>query len=430
MIHINWQYFEEYILEKMEQENIAGIAVAVSKNGETIYQKGFGYRNIETKEPVTPETIFGIASITKSFTAYVIMMLEEQGFLSVNDPINQYIHEFKIKGLMEDVKIHHLLSHTTGLAPLVRKEELNILSDHIQHIENNHQLLGKPGEYFSYCNDTFLLLGLIIERLTGQSFKTYITEHILNKLKMNRSTISLEEVKQMDNVSVPYDHNKENKLNIKPWPKLGNYEVGGGIRSTVLDLMKYGSLYVNKSNLVSKKMWMNPYKIQNQNYYGYAFKVTPDYNGLTLVEHGGSQTGVSSHFGFVPEEDLVVAILCNVSGIKVDDIWLKAVNTALNLPFEQKRMRFIKETLNKPLENYCGTYRSLEGATITIIIEGNDLYLTNQDRKFKLIGYNNHTFVIKEKDRPIYFYFKGDQSAWAVLYGSRMLTRDILHHCT
>ncbi len=77
MIIINWLNFEKYVQDKMDAENIAGISVAVSKNGKTIYKKGFGYRNIDTKEPVTPETIFGIASITKSFTALSIMILED-----------------------------------------------------------------------------------------------------------------------------------------------------------------------------------------------------------------------------------------------------------------------------------------------------------------------------------------------------------------
>ncbi len=332
---------------------------------------------------------------------------------------------------MDDIKIYHLLSHTTGLAPLNRKEELNKLSNHLNYIASGElEFLGKPGEFFSYCNDSFLLLGIIIERLTGKLYRRHITEIILNRLKMYRSTMSLEEIDKFDNVSVPYHHNKKKELEVQSWPKLGNYEVGGGIRSNVLDLLKYGILYINngmydEETFINKetlqKMWQNPFKIHEQNYYGYAFKVIPNYNGKTIVEHGGGQPGVSSNFGFIPDEKLVVAVLCNVSGFDVADIWIKAVNTALDLPFEKRRNHFIKGKITKSLDTYCGTYTSLEGSCIDIKRENNVLILANEEKKDQLKRYNDNLFVTK-KDKPIYFYFN-EKNAWAVLYGARMLTR-------
>lgn len=300
-----WPLFEEYMSRKMEEERIAGAAVAVSRHGELLFQKGFGVRDLETKEPVTPDTVFGIASVTKSFTAMAVMQLAEEGKLSIEDPVNAYLPEFSLASLEDtsSVCIHHLLSHTTGLAPIRRREELCRLSDHLEYLAGEpHELLGRPGEYFSYCNDTFLLLGLIVERVTGRLFRRHVTSRLLDPLEMNRSTFSLEEVKRLSDVSVPYVKDSDgNGLKRADWPLLGNYEVGGGIRSNVRDLLKYGQLYINGGycqgeNIVSeaslRRMWHPVHKIGRNTYYGYALKSTLGREGMTLVEHGGSQPGV------------------------------------------------------------------------------------------------------------------------------------------
>ncbi|MDQ0255141.1 CubicO group peptidase (beta-lactamase class C family) [Evansella vedderi] len=431
-----WEAFDTFVKNKMDQQNIAGVAVAVSHNGEIIYKKGFGYGNVNTKESITPETIFGIASITKSFTALGIMMLEEKGHLSVEEPVTKYLPEFNVPGIdnMEEIKIYHLLSHTTGLAPMERKEELYKLKEHLGYFSSKkHELLGKPGEYFSYCNDTFILLGAIIERITGKLFRRYITENILNPLKMYRSTMSLEEVAKYDNITVPYDLNNEKVLEEKPWPKLGNYEVGGGIRSTTLDLLKYGELYINKGfskggRLLSydslKKMWEKSFPILENSYYGYAFKVTSHYDGnMTLVEHGGGQPGVSSNFGFIPEENLVVSVLCNVSNVAAQDVWLGAVNTALNLPIEKKRLELQMEDISpEELERYIGKYDCAEGGAAEVLLEDNEPKIIVNNETLPLKSGRKNVLIIEKTRIPVQFYFK-DENAWAMLLGSRMLVK-------
>lgn len=438
MVNIQWSDFEAYVEKVMKEENIAGAAVAVSKHGEVIYQKGFGTRNIKTQEPVTPDTIFGVASITKSFTAMAIMMLEAEGKLSVQEPVTTYLPEFVIPGVenMKSIKIHHLLSHTTGLPPIRRRQDLNRLNDHLDYLSSESvELLGMPGEYFSYCNDTFLLLGAIIERITGRLYRRYITEHILNPLHMYRSTYSLDEIEKYDNVSVPYDYKrKTSNLEEVSWPQLGNYEVGGGVRSTVIDLLKYGQVYIsdqseeeqtviNKNHLA--KMWQPVHPIGRKTSYGYALQVTPNYtSSITLVEHGGGQPGVSSNFGFVPEEGLVVAVLCNVSAVPSGEIWLAAVNTALNLPLEQKRsVEPIYESTLKELQRFEGTYTSVEGGHLTIFLDGDTPKAGADDQEFILRASDQQTLVIKKNGKPIRFFFDDKEVAWAAQFGVRMLTR-------
>jgi CubicO group peptidase (beta-lactamase class C family) len=437
MTNKKWMNFEEYMSEVMDKENIAGAAVAVSQKGKVIYQKGFGVRNEKTQEPVTANTIFGVASITKSFTAMAIMHLEKEGKLSVDDPVVNHLPEFSIPGIedMNSVKIHHLLSHTVGLPPMRRREELGRLDDHLTYLaQEKVELLGQPGEYFSYCNDTFLLLGAIIERLTGRLYRRYITEQILNPLHMYRSTYSLEEVDKFTDVSVPYVYQRETgKLQEVPWPKLGNYEVGGGIRSTVLDLLKYGESYIRDEacrdrvevtkNAVSK-MWQPVHQIGRSTYYGYGLQITPHYSNITLVEHGGGQPGVSSNFGFVPEKELVVSILTNVSAVPAGDIWLAAVNTALGLPLEQKRSTEpYYEASPEELQLLTGTYQSAEGGMARIFLDGDTPKAEVDGQELVLRPSDEQTLVVEKTGKPIRFFFDNAGVAWAAFYGVRMLPR-------
>jgi CubicO group peptidase (beta-lactamase class C family) len=418
---------EEYIQETMRDKHIPGVSMAISHSGKVIYAKGFGFRDLENREAVTPETIFGTASVTKSFTGMAIMKLEEEGILSVHDPVTKYLPEWKLEEVedMENIRIAHLLSHTTGLPPLSRREELNQFCEHIYYLNGEKvEMLGKPGEYFSYCNDSFLLLGAIIERVTGKLFRRYLTESILVPLQMNRSTFSLEEVEKFHNVSVPYEYNTKSETYVKQeWPTLGNYEVGGGIRSNVLDLLTYGEQYITETPIVAREhlqeMWQPFIRVHDDTYYGYALTTTNYSHGLTLVEHGGGQPGVSSYFGFVPEKKLVVAVLTNVSGAPSSDLWLAGVNAVLDFPIKQTRRE--DTSYNGNLDSRIdGDYHSAEGGSITI---KNGTTITIEEATYRLQPTGKDSFI-SEQNIPLRFFYKNQSDhPWAVLFGFRMLRR-------
>jgi CubicO group peptidase (beta-lactamase class C family) len=424
-----WNELEDFIMKKMDKENIAGVSVGISLEGETIYQKGFGLRDIEHKLPVTPETNFGIASVTKSFTALAIMELEAQGLLSINDPVINHLPELKLNGVkdMNSIKVHHLLSHTTGLPPMERKEQINTYHDHIRYIsEAEYHLLGGPGEYFSYCNDTFLLLGAIIERKTGKLFRRYITNQFLEPLGMYRSTFSLEELSKMDNVSIPYNYNKNsNQLEQVDWPTLGTFETGGGIRSNVVDLLKYGQVFVGNVYPFIQKMWKPVYKVGRDSFYGYALTSSPNYaDKYMVVQHGGGQPGVSSNFGFVPEKKLVITVLTNVGGVSVGELWSAAINISLGLPLDYKNsIEPLYEIPTYRLLNFQGLYTSQEGGNLSIVLEDGKLHALIEEEKLELRASDDETLVIEKNGKPIRFYFNHGEQPWALFNGSRMLTR-------
>lgn len=434
---MNWDLFENRLKEQMDRESIPGVAIAVSQSNKIIYEKGFGVRSFETNRPATPETIFGTASVTKSLTALAIMQLADQGELSLNDSVSVYLPSFNIKGIepIESLEIHHLLTHSTGLAPVERQEEFNKFKEHLTYLrEETHELLSKPGDYFSYSNDAFLLLGAIIEKVSGRLYRRYITEEILYPLGMNRSTYSIEELNKMCNVSVPYVFNKfKDEYEIKDWPKLGNYEAGGGLRSSVRDLMNYGELYLNngksgKNQLVSNdylKLMYEPYiGINPYTSYGYGFKVTQNYHGTTLVEHSGGQPGVSSNFGFIPEKNLCVAILTNVSGASAQELWLEAVNTVLELPIETQSNLLPNHSIDeKIIHKFIGEFASKEGDFLKVTLDNEQLIGDHNGETSQLEIRDNDLLMNQATKKPIKFYFDEVGKSWAIFIGMRMLLR-------
>ena len=310
-----------------------------------------------------------------------------------------------------------MLSHTTGIQSVERKEEIENFPEHIDYLrELDLHILGEPGEYFSYNNDTFLLLGAIIEKLTGQNYKDFIKSEIINQQNMNRTTFNLDELDQFDNVSTPYtiEHDKQTPC---PWPTLGNYAVGGGIRSTVTDLLKYGDIYVSDDNKYTTRMSKPVHRTHGKSTYAYGLISTSDYNGVTLIEHGGSQPGVSSNFGFIPEKGLVVAVLTNISGVSADAIWLAAVNRALGFPLIQQRIIYPHFDITKLIRNdYIGIFTTGDGSKITISMNaiGKLQAIIDDAKSYNLRASNDEILVLTPIEKPIRFFFDENKESWAL----------------
>jgi len=425
---MKWKLFEGFVQQTMQEENIPGLAVAISQSGKAIYQKGFGVSDVETQAPASPETIFGIASVTKSFTALAIMQLANAGLLSVDDAVCTILADFRVPGTVDvsAIKVHHLLSHTTGIPPMRRREDLRSFPEHIAYLANeDYQVLGQPGEYLSYCNDAFLLLGAIIEKVSGLSYRQYVMEKIIRPLSLERSTLDADSLVNFKDVSVPYVYNRqEERLEKYPWPRLGNYEVGGGVRSCALDLLKYGQIYVDGPAYV-KEMYVIRHQIARNAYYGYALKVTKNHGSYTLVEHGGGQVGVSSNFGFVPEEKLVVVVLSNVTGVSASRIWLAAVNIALGLPLQYSvSAEYAVTTPPEVMQKFVGKYQSAEGGQLVVSTFDSQTRITFEGQDFELHFAGGDTcFFNYRGQKVVRFYVDGSGKAWAAFVGLRMLRR-------
>jgi len=424
----------------MADEHVAGMAVAVARNGELVYSSGLGYRNVASGKPVTAETVFGIASVSKSFAALSVVQLAGEGKLDIDDPVVKHLPAFRLVGApdMNEVKVRHLLSHTTGVPPLKRRPDLGTWDAHLGYLATpGYDLLGCPGEYMSYSNDTFLVLGMLVERISGLPFREYVTKNVLQKVGMPRSTYDIGELVPMDDVTERYVWDrKEDQLRTHPWFEPGRYEVGGGISSTVLDLVRYGRMYTGGGRIdgvvvapgeLLAEMWRPVYEIAPGLHYCLALRVKPCHAGLRLVSHGGSQVGVASHFGFVPEEDLVVAVLMNTSGAPAGTVWTAALNTALGLPLE---LGMREEPTYTPSEeemgNLAGTYSCAEGGMLTVKVEGGRLLAGAREEYFAAEMTGPDTVVVDahHQQARARFYFDASGRPWAVYTHSRMMRKE------
>ncbi|WP_181347571.1 serine hydrolase [Thalassobacillus sp. CUG 92003] len=416
-----FEQFENEIDAIMRDKQIPGIAVGVSRHGQPLYTKGFGYRDIERELPVDDQTIFGTASITKSLTASVVLRLEAEGKLRLDDAVVHHVPELR-SVVPSTLKLFHLLSHTSGLAPIERKESLTRLDKHIEHVKRVEKTwLGEPGDYFSYSNDMFLLAGLIIERVTGQSFYAYVTETVIAPLNMSRSSFNLDTVRRFDNVSTPYEI-EEGRVKACDWPSLGNYAVGGGLRSNVRDMLTYShALLANHEKLALPRIRL----LQGQAY-GHGVNVQAYQDRYTLIEHSGGQPGVSSHFGMIPEVGLTAVVLVNRSGIHAASIWLKLVNEALGLPIEEQRFTYQPIPLApSDLVCYTGCYTAGEGEHITIETEHHHLRAITAEESYPLYPVGGDEFVDGEAYIPIKFHRRShERHPWGVLFGSRVLLKN------
>jgi len=460
---------EEYISGIMDEHQVPGLALAVLKDDEIIYARGFGYRDRSRRLRVDEETVFGIASVTKSFTAAAIMKLVDDGVLSVNDPVVEHLPEFRVpdEEALSRITIRDFMAHLSGIPPQPNlgyamrhsmrgypkynpHEEdsdedqgdeqdepvVETYEDLMEQLADGYDLLGSPGEWLSYSNDAYALLGAIIERASGQLYESFVSEHILEPNGMSRTTFFLDDLVSMDNVTRLYMKNIDDEvMDVPRYQEASSLVACGFLRSCATDLVRYGRMYLGRGTVDGRQLLSAESVLEMEtpvfpttpkSYYGYGLTITPDYHGRTLVEHGGSLTGVSSRFGYVPEEGLACAVLMNLSGAPADKVWLAAVNLALGLPVDSKRIEYPQcELPASELERFTGVYRAGEGQDITIELDDGELWAQAMGERHSLRPTAPDKLVVKQRgsESLAQFYFDETGKVTRAFWGLRVLTR-------
>lgn len=303
------------LLEVKYQPKDPGAVFLVAKNGNEIYKKAFGMANLELNVSMKSENVFEIGSMTKQFTAVSILMLIEQGKLNLNDKITKYISDYPTHEKI--ITVHHLLTHTSGIKSYTRMKGLNdIATKNLTPIElidffKHEPMDFAPGEKFKYNNSGYVILGYIIESVSGQSYANFIEEHIFEKLGMT-SSLFADHKKVIKNRVSGY-HNKKGYLNSRYISYTIPY-ASGSLMSNANDMLKWQEALKNNI-LVSKntidKAFTN-YTLNNGDYinYGYGWHIK-EINGSQSREHGGSIFGFKSMAVHMPDEDIYVIGLNN-----------------------------------------------------------------------------------------------------------------------
>ena len=301
-----------------------GGAVLLVKDGKVVYKKGFGIADINTKEPITAKTLFNIGSISKTFVAYGILQLAAEEKLSLEDDLYKYFPDFKNTAIAKQVKLYHLLTHTSGLpdSRKIKEEHAFYLTakdeENFAPLKQTEKLEFEPGTKYHYSNPAFNGLALIIEKVTGKKWQDYIDKMIFKPSKMKKSTITdgPHPEKGVSHGYVINDNKEFEELDYGEEPTFaaaGN----GGIWSSAEELWLYEKAIQNNKFLnkewtdISRTIYPFPdWKDTMTSRLGLSWFLTKE-KDLNMVGHTGSQGGFISDYLWLPEKKIFYVLLCN-----------------------------------------------------------------------------------------------------------------------
>ncbi|MCW3117321.1 MAG: class beta-lactamase-related serine hydrolase [Chitinophagaceae bacterium] len=300
-----------------------GGSVLIAKAGHVIYKKGFGVEDIQTKKPITTESLFNTGSISKTFVAFAILRLADEGKLSLTDNLYKYFPDFHNIAIAKKIRIYNLLTHTSGLPDnrkivedsvfyLTAKDEENFAS-----IKQTDKLNFEPGERFEYSNPAFNGLALIIEKVTGLKWQDYVKTIIFKPAAMKSSDIT-DGSHPQSGVAHGYLKNG-NDFFEKDYGEEPTFAAAGngGVWSSVEELWKYEqaiqkNIFLPK-NIIKKSrtVYSLPnWKAAEPPFIGLCWFLMKE-NGVNLAGHTGSQGGFRGDYQWLPEKKIFFVVLCN-----------------------------------------------------------------------------------------------------------------------
>lgn len=356
-----------------------GAAVIIVQEGRTVLRKGYGLANLETKTPMRPDMVLQIGSVTKQFTSTAILMLLEQGKLSLDDEIWQYFPDYPSRGAK--ITIEHLLTHTSGIKsytndskwPTLWREDLT--PQQVIDLTKDSPLEFAPGSKWNYNNTGYTMLGAIIEKVSGQSYAEFVRRYILEPAGMSRTLYgSLTQI--IPNRAAGYTRGTQGWENA-PYLSMTQPYSAGALMSTVDDLALWDAA-VSSGKLVSDTLWQRAFagfKLASgeHTYYGYGWQLD-EYQGRKVIHHGGGIPGYASESLRMPQERVYVAILANSDDPPTDLDFLATILAAevIGQPYREPTRIKLPDAV---LEGYVGLYRIDENSIRTITREGGRLFM-------------------------------------------------------
>jgi len=295
--------------------NGPGAVFMVAKDGKTIYQKALGKANLELRFDMSTDNVFQLGSMTKQFTAIAILMLAEQGKLDIKDPITKYINDYPAGN---KITLHHLLTHTSGIKDFTKMKALQEIAQkdlspkELIDFFKNEPIDFAPGEKFDYNNSGYVILGQVIELISGETYENYIRKHIFNKIGMDNSRYA-SDLAVIINRAYGYQKKEAGYVNKSKISFTIPY-ASGSLMSTLADMLKWQNAI--NSNLILKpetiKKAFTKYRLNNGETftYGYGWHLK-EINGFAAREHGGSIFGFKTMAVYIPTADIYVVGFSN-----------------------------------------------------------------------------------------------------------------------
>ncbi len=312
---------DDYLKTEMEKHRVPGLALMVVEDGKVTKSQGYGFSNLEVSSPATADTVFEIGSITKQFTAGGILLLAQDGKLSVDDKISKHLKN--IPDAWTNVTIRHLLTHTSGIRNYTVLDGFE-LRQHLTQEKfikamSNVPMDFQPGDSWKYCNTGFNLLGFIIENVSGKNYWDFMSERIFQPLGMNSTT------NRTPSVLIPHrasGYEQKNHKHINRDYDLTDIFSAGAIVSTVGDLAKWDAALDGDQlfTAATKDMMWTPVKLNDGKIheYGFGWFLSP-LDGHKNIGHSGSTSGFSASNQRFPDDKLIVIVLTNTDeGVATD----------------------------------------------------------------------------------------------------------------
>ena len=410
----------DMLFDRDIQKDSPGAAVAIVEDGSIVYKNGYGLANLEYDIPITPLTIFHVASVSKQFTAFAIAMLADQGKLSLDDDIRMYLPGVPDFG--HKISINHLIHHTSGLrdqwellAMAGWRLDDVITKEHIlEMVSHQKELNFIPGAEMLYCNTGYTLLAEIVETVSGIPFTQFTKAFIFEPLAMNHTHFHDDHEMIVKNRAYSYSPGTENnfKKSVLNYANVG----ATSLFTTVEDLAKWNQNFEDGrigGKDVIKQMHQTGV-LNNGNQLDYAFGlIINEYKDLRMVGHSGGDAGFRSYLGRFPDQRFSVIVLSNLASfdpygkaLEIADVYLsgKFVTQQRESSETEPAERTIAQVDPEVYEVYAGNYELVPGFILTVTREDNRLMVqaTGQS-KYEVFPESETKFFYKVVEAQISF---------------------------
>ncbi len=429
----------------LKDRKAAGFAIAVVEKDKVIYSKGFGYKDWETKTPVTDNTLFAIGSCTKAFTASLIGLLNKDGKVELDKPVRTYLPAltFYNNDMNNNVTLRDMMCHRTGVSRydyswyFFPSRSRDTLMQRLQYMEPSEPLRQK----WQYNNFMFMLQGLVVEKLIGKSWEDNIREKLFQPLAMNNSNVSLAEWIKNKDIAVGYNVKHDSIINKTDYYDISGMAPAGSINSSVSDMAKWLMLWINGGKYQGKEILPSQFVTEaissqmvidaglplkdradmHMANYGFGWFLS-SYRGHYRVEHGGNIDGFSASTCFFPSDSIGIVVLCNQNGSQVPgtirnliadrmlgltyrdwETTLYSADTAGNAKAKEamKTVTSNRKTGTKtshPLNDYTGVFTSAGKESFELQLKSDSLFMLTPNNKLWLRHYHYDVFDLLDKD--------------------------------
>ncbi len=410
-----------------------GASIAIVKDGAIVYKKGYGMANLEYGIPNSSTTVFHIASISKQFTVFSILLLEEEGKLSLEDDIRKYIPE--VPNFGKTITLRHLATHASGLRDQWsllglagwRRGDVVTKAHILKFISKQNALNFNPGEKFLYCNTGFTLLAEVVSRVSGQTFAEFTKANIFEPLQMSSTLFYDDHEKIVQNRAYSYYLGSSGyKKSVLNFANVG----ATSLFTTVEDLshwaLNFSSTKIGNNEIIRKMNTISVLNNGKKTEVGLG-QVVGKYKGLNEIQHGGADAGYRSYFARYPDQNFSVMVFSNEASFKpnkivheIVDIYLKdsikveLKKEALNIDYEAPKKISVSQDI---LNTYVGNYDIKPGVTFRITIKKGQLFMQAPNNESGLLIPTSKTeFAIKNGKAKISFVTNGSQESLLKLH--------------